>query len=318
MEDIEKNIIAAKSFVFDNNCIDKNYSKVWFGSTENIQEYFELLKWEQVKKVLTVCSSGDHILNLVNRDVFEIDTFDINPLTFPYLNLRMALILSFDYEDYFSFFDKLSIASRSESQEYEIFLRIKPFILPPYDFFWEELYRENSLRNKHNSMQPGLLGRICMHYIPDCTSKLRNRWLYNQNEYEKTKQNLQKCNISFKCLNVLDITQNFLGEYDRILLSNIADYLQAPFIDFDNKKFDAFIRNELATILNANGEILAAYIYHFIDNGEFRGVHFKNGCDSNYSIFKNNYQILEISNIDDYGSKEYRSKDAVLVYKKNS
>lgn len=42
------------------------------------------MNWGQTKKVLTVCSSGDHILNLINKGVTEIDTFDINALTFPY------------------------------------------------------------------------------------------------------------------------------------------------------------------------------------------------------------------------------------------
>ena len=72
MKDIEKSIIAAKKIVFDDKCFDPKYSKVWYGTTENIKEYFELIEWEQVKKVLTVCSSGDHILNLVNKGVKEL------------------------------------------------------------------------------------------------------------------------------------------------------------------------------------------------------------------------------------------------------
>ena len=311
MENIEKSIIAAKKFVFDDKFVDQKYSKVWFGTTENIKEYFELMEWEQVKKVLTVCSSGDHILNLVNKGVIKIDSFDINPLTFPYLNLRIAFILAFDYEDYFKYFNKLSIASRSETQEYEIFSLIKSYLPVPYNFFWEELYRENLSRNKHSCIECGLLGKFCMHHIPFCTSKLRNQWMYEKSEYEKTKQNLKKCIINFKYANVLDIPHIFSERYDKILLSNIADYLHTP-----SDRFDKFVRNELASMLNINGEILAAYIYHFIDNGEYRGIHFKNSCDSNYSVFENNYQILEVSNINDFGSCEYGSKDAVLVYKK--
>ena len=311
MKDIEKSIIAAKKIVFDDKCFDPKYSKVWYGTTENIKEYFELIEWEQVKKVLTVCSSGDHILNLVNKGVMIIDSFDLNPLTFLYLNLRIAFILAFDYEDYFKYFNKLSIASRSEIQEYEIFSLIKSYLSSSLLFFWEELYRENLSRNKHSSMERGLLGKFCMHYSPFCTSKLRNQWLYEKSEYEKTKQNLKKCIINFKCANVLDIPHIFSERYDKILLSNIADYLRTP-----SDSFEKFVRNELASMLNINGEILAAYIYHFIDNGEYRGIHFKNGCDSNYSVFENNYQILEVSYIDEFGFREYGSKDAVLVYKK--
>lgn len=312
MKDIEKSIVNAKSFIFDHKCFDKKYSRVWAGATENIKEYFELMKWEEIKKALTVCSSGDHILNLVNKGVKEIDAFDINPLTFPYLNLRIAFIQAFDYKDYFKFFNKLSIASHSEIQEYEIFSIVKSYLKYPYNIFWEELFSENIKRNKHNIMEPGLLGKICKHYIPFGTSKLRNQWMYEKSEYEKTKHNLKNCTINFKCTDVLDVPNIFSKGYDKILLSNIADYLPKSTIEFDS-----FIRNELASILNTNGEILAAYIYHFIDNGERRGIHFKNSYDSNYYVFENNYQIFEVNNVDDFGSYEYASKDAVLVYKKN-
>ncbi len=311
MEDIEKSIAASKAFLFDGKVVDSRYNRVWFGATENIREYFELMNWEQVKKVLTVCSSGDHILNLINKGIPEIDSFDINPLTFPYLNLRMAFIMAFTYEDYFKFFNKLSIASRNEIQEYEIFSRIKPYLKVPYNVFWEELFHENMMKNKHNSIEPGLLGKYCRNYIPFCTSRLRNLWLYDKNAYETTKENLTKCTITFKCANLLDLPRLFSKGYDKILLSNIADYLLMSSNDFDN-----FIRTYLAPMLNTDGSILAAYIYHFIDNDKYRGLHFKNSYDCNFSPSTNEYQVFEVNNIDDFGSYEYGSKDAVLMYKK--
>ncbi len=311
MEDIKKNITAVKAFLFEHKCIDSKYSKVWAGTTENIKEYFKLMNWEQTKKVLTVCSSGDHILNLINKGITEIDTFDINPLTFPYLNLKIAFILAFDYEDYFNFFNKLCIASRSEIQEYEIFTFVKPYLETPYNFFWEELFQENIIKNKHSSIESGLLGKFCMNYIPSHTSKLRNQWIHGKNEYNKTKENLKKCTINFKCSSIENIPNNFSKEYDKILLSNIADYLHISPINFDK-----FVKNELSPMLNVNGEILTAYIYHFIDNGEYRGIHFKSNYDSNYSVFENDYQVFKVNNIDDFGTYEYGSKDAVLVYKK--
>lgn len=69
-------------------------------------------------------------------------------------------------------------------------------------------------------------------------------------------------------------------------------------------------------MLNTDGSILAAYIYHFIDNDKYRGLHFKNSYDCNFSPSTNEYQVFEVNNIDDFGSYEYGSKDAVLMYKK--
>lgn len=311
MEGIERSIEVAKSFIFDRKCVDPRCSRVWYGATESIKDYFELLEWSDAKKVLTVCSSGDHILNLVNRGIKEIDSFDTNPLTFPYFNLRLAFMLTFSYEEFFRKFDRLSIASSSERKEYELFLAVKDFIPEPYNYFWEELYSENLVRNKHDIMTPSLLGNLCMHYIPSQTSKLRNKWLSDKEEYERTRQNLEGCNISFNCCDVFDLPNVFSSNYDKILLSNISDYLGV-----DNKKFHRFISDDLASMLNENGEVLAAYVYHYIDDGDFSGVHFKKNVDGDYSVFEEDYQLFQVRNIHDYGTVEYGSKDGILVYQK--
>lgn len=151
-----------------------------------------------------------------------------------------------------------------------------------------------------------------MNFISSHTSKLRNQWICEKSEYDKTKENLKKCTINFKFSSIENIPNNFSKEYDKILLSNIADYLHISPINFDK-----FVKNGLSPMLNVNGEILAAYIYHFIDNGECRGIHFKNSYDSNYYVFENDYQVFKVNNIDDFGTYEYGSKDAVLVYKKS-
>ena len=54
-------------------------------------------------KVLTVCSSGDHVLNAVLRGCSDITTFDINKFTFYYLDLKMAAIESFSRTDFLQF-----------------------------------------------------------------------------------------------------------------------------------------------------------------------------------------------------------------------
>lgn len=95
-----------------------------------------------------------------------------------------------------------------------------------------------------------------MNFISSHTSKLRNQWICEKSEYDKTKENLKKCTINFKFSSIENIPNNFSKEYDKILLSNIADYLHISPINFDK-----FVKNGLSPMLNVNGEILAAYIY---------------------------------------------------------
>lgn len=94
MVDIEKGFNETVEFLYGDNSITPNCSNVWYGTTESIRSYFELLNWENVNKVLTVCSSGDHVLNSICYSAKYIDAFDINPLTFPYLQLKIGLILA--------------------------------------------------------------------------------------------------------------------------------------------------------------------------------------------------------------------------------
>lgn len=299
MGDIEKEIIAAKSFLFGDNSVDKRCQKVWYGATESIKDYFDQLNWEKVKKILTVCSSGDHIFNLVNKGISRIDTFDKNPLTFPYTNLRMALLLASSYDEFFKYFESLTIYSRSEQEEYEIFSMIKPFIRKPYDYFWEELYKENLEKNKHGKLKPGLLSKMCIDYSSPKRGKVQNLYLSSEEEYNITKQNLADVDITFQCADIYEISNIFEGGYDKILLSNIWNYINP----LNKRKFYDFIVNQLNPMLNTDGETLAAYLYNL-------------GALNSIAVSDSNYHLIEIParNID--GDIDNYHNHGVLVYKK--
>lgn len=315
MHSIERELEKTKSFLFDHNSLNTHYSKVWFGATETIEGYFKLLNFENVERVLTVCSSGDHIFNLVNQGIKNIDVFDNNPLTFPYFNLRMAMMLAFSYEDFSSFFRQLSIDVTDVGKEYELYSLFKSFLSSPYDYFFEDLYSFHLKQNRDPSFSSSLLLKMCHNYVPFPVAALKNQYLSNEEEYEKTKSNLKDCTIQFQCCDVFDLPQYFFQSYDKILLSNIVDYL--PFsVAVCNTNFHNFIMNNLVPMLKPNGEIMGAYIYHYIDHGHFRGIHFQNNLDTDYSVFYKNYQVIEVATIDDFSLTEYNSRDAVLLYKK--
>ena len=294
MVDIEKEINVAKSFLFEDN--SAKCQKVWYGTTESIKDYFEKLNWINVKKVLTVCSSGDHIFNLINKGVLMIDTFDINSLTFPYVMLKRALLLSSSYDNYFKNFEKLTIHSKNEQEEYDLFSMIKPFIVPPYDYFWEQLYLENITKNKHNGKGPSLLSKMYIDYHSKKVDQLRNLYLCNEQEYEKTKQNLKYSKITFQCADIFKIPHFFENGYDKIILSNIWNYIE----NWNQRTFYNYIVNQLTSMLNTNGEILAAYIYNL------------NDC---MITFDTDYDFIKVPSIDLKGNIDY-DKNAVLVYRK--
>lgn len=310
MVDIEKEIEQAKKFLFEEGDYDHSCHPVWFGTTENISGYFNLLNWEGTQRVLCVCSSGDHIFNLIYHGIKQIDIFDSNPFTFPYFNLRLGLMASFSYDEYFHYFERLGIACSNKRKEYQIFEQIENFIPFPYNIYWKELYGEQLKCQSSLS----LLAKFCWNFIPYQTNILRNSYLHNERAYEETKKLLKDCTFHFKCVDLKELPKCYRSNYDRILLSNISDYLPSPF-NKNNSKYASFIEHELSSILSDNGEIVASYIYHYIYNGQFYGIHFKNSIDNNYSVF-NNYPLFTFNHIDDFGNKEFKSEDAVLIYKK--
>ena len=312
MKNIEEEIINVKDFLFNKN-YRSNYSKVWYGTTETIREYVEVLDWKDVSRVLTVCSSGDHLFNLINQGIKKVDSFDINPLTYPYFKLRKAIMLANDYKNFYKFLGKLSIYSSSEKEEYQLFSSAKEFIDKPYDYFWEELYQENLRTNIHNITVPSLLANMCTNYIDPTTSRLRNKYYANEAEYEKTKNNLKNTEITFECTDVRNLPNVFKEKYDKIFLSNITDYFE---INTSGKDIYKYTVENLKPLLSNNGELLAAYVYNYIIDKENQGIHFKCGFNNNEKIFNENVEVITVNNIDSWNTTNSNNKDAVLVYKK--
>ena len=66
-------------------------------TNENIGAYFSKLDFKD-KSVLTVTSSGDHIINSILMGAKEVDAFDVNPLAKHYSELKIAAIKSLTFE----------------------------------------------------------------------------------------------------------------------------------------------------------------------------------------------------------------------------
>ncbi len=66
-------------------------AKLYSHTNEHVSEIVDSMG--RIDSCLTVASSGDQLLNLLTKDVYHIDTFDINQYTNYYINLRLAGIL---------------------------------------------------------------------------------------------------------------------------------------------------------------------------------------------------------------------------------
>ena len=80
----------------------ERFNSIYPFTSENIAGYMKNLNLTN-KKVLTVTGSTDHILNAVLQGATDITSFDINPLTKPYMDLKISAVKNLSYEEFIQF-----------------------------------------------------------------------------------------------------------------------------------------------------------------------------------------------------------------------
>ncbi len=82
------------------------FDKIYPFTTENIAGYMDELDLTN-KKIITVTGSGDHIINAILKGCIDITTFDINPLTKEFMELKLEKIKKLSLEEYLEYFSNL-------------------------------------------------------------------------------------------------------------------------------------------------------------------------------------------------------------------
>ncbi len=299
----------AKQIIRDNieyTKVSDLYGQVYFTTTENIKEYFRILDWSQAKRILTVCSSGDHPLNASYYGAEDIINFDINILTDYFFQFKLAAVKTYSYQEYLHYFNQLPV--NDFSTEMINYQNIRTNINLQYQFFWDYLYHDASST---------IIKKLCRIYVSPNEAINRNEYLNCKENYNQLKRNLQNCQFTFYNSHLYHIIQT-PGLYDKIFLSNINDYLIEGLAN-DNQiaytYFKTYITKFLSEMITPAGEIVASYFYDAFDIGTFRN-----------SFSATNRQILKRCLSDELieyyfpstnkrGNQPYL--DSVMIYKKS-
>ena len=219
------------------------FNSIYPFTSENIAGYMKDLDLTD-KKVITVTGSTDHILNAVLQGATEITTFDINPLTKPYMDLKISAIKNLSYED----FIKLLLFESNMNLDYNIISSLDMF--NESKMFWlEQLSKFN---NNGNELRNSSLFNT-KYFNPN--SKLWQNLYLEQSKYNLLKQQLKDANITFinASLKDLRIEDNF----DYMFLSNISDYLSLMYSKDELMEYRDLL-NEFQERVNT---IYFAYLY---------------------------------------------------------
>lgn len=249
------------------------FDKMYLYTTESIRGYLEQETYNK-SRALSVIASGDHIFDLVCDGVLNVDSFDINALSYYIFWLKASCIMSLSYEEY------LEAASRNfYTGEFEEFFKLLNKIksnLPKdvYDYFafimtFLEEYERKYFSEKNDAIT--YLYRDPNRNSVFIKKLIRDGWdlrmeallfLKSEEEYIKLQKRLEKASIEFYFADARNLPDELRQEYDIILLSNIADYIHREDQLLTVEEFKDFV-NRFYNLLNEDG-VLINYFFNIV------------------------------------------------------
>ena len=282
------------------------YQKFYSCTNENIKGYFDDINYTNREKALSVLASGDHIFNLIEKGIKDIDTFDTNYFTKYYVfGLRYAMIQKYNYSEYLKILSVLIDNNTSLEEITSIINDLLPYMDSLYRRFWGHIIEYNYILQKKYKTNLNLLNMLSLGNLDINYVITKNSYLSNEENYNNLKNNLSKTNTSYKNLDAIKIPEKYTDNYDLILLSNIPEYLGKHF--YYDYNFKDYINN-LKNMLTDDGLIFFNYIHKYSSNNITRKNLF-NYLNSN----EHNLINKEIIKVD---SDNKNIKDGVIVLRK--
>lgn len=270
----------------------ERFNSIYPFTSENIAGYMKELDLTD-KKVITVTGSTDHILNAVLQGATEITTFDINPLTKPYMDFKISALKNLSYED----FIKLLLFESNMNLDYSIISSLD--MSDESKIFWlEQLskFNNNGIELRNSSL-------FNTKYFNPYSKLWQNLYL-EKSRYNLLKQQLKDVNISFinTSLTDLKIDENF----DYMFLSNISDYLSLMYSNDALRKY----RGLLYEFQKRIDTIYFAYLYDIGNSNPRTEI---DDLKKVKEIFSN-FQQVEFKSALEGSSQD--KKDGVLILKR--
>lgn len=267
------------------------FNSIYPFTSENIAGYMKYLNLTG-KKVITVTGSTDHILNVILQGAAEITTFDINPLTKPYMDLKISALKNLSYEDFIN----LLLFESNMNLDYSIISSLD--MSDESKMFWlEQLskFDNNGIELRNSSLFN------TKYFNPN--SKLWQNLYLEKSKYNLLKQEIKDANITYINTSLKDLTVD--EHFDYMFLSNISDYLSLMYSCDILKKY----RDLLIEFQKRIDIIYFAYLYDIgnsnprteIDNlkkvkeifSYFQQVEFKSALEGSSQDKKDGILILK-------------------------
>ena len=222
------------------------FARMYAFTTEDIAGYFGKLPFADAS-VLTVCGSGDHVINAYLFGAKSVTAFDVNVFSAFITELKLAALRTFDYETFKGFLLREAGFHEPNPHALDIpmYLRLRPQLSARCADFFDAAYAKYG---------PGLRESSFFNNKFD-TNGLKissNPYLQSAESYAAAQQRTKEKTPCWIECDVADIARRVDGRHNVILLSNIADY-----VDLD--RFAEVVVAPLGARLD--GTMCAAYVY---------------------------------------------------------
>lgn len=219
------------------------FDSIYPFTTENIAAYMNSLDLTN-KKIITVTGSSDHIINAILKGCNNITTFDINPLTKHYMDLKLSAIESLTYKQFLDFL----LYDTKDSLNINIINKLDM----PSDS--KEFWIKELKKNNNDGMLLKKSELFNLKYF-DIQDKINHNLYLNEKNYDIIKKRIESVKIKFINSSVTDLVIN--EKYDYMFLSNISDYLNTF---YDGNELINY-KNLIFKFLNKIKYIYFAYLY---------------------------------------------------------
>ncbi|MBE5735765.1 MAG: DUF3419 family protein [Clostridiales bacterium] len=219
--------------------------KCYTTSNELLSAYMKRLNMMD-KRVATVGSSGDQLLNAIYYGSEDITLIDGNPYSRAFVEYKLALLKNLSYEEFKSVSgDNISM----DIFNYYTYRKISHDLSKPVRQFWDKIILEQS-RDIMDTTAYNTYVTLC-----------HPGTFYSNSDFYKFKSSynyLQKLlrdnnfNVNYICSDLRNFVHDLDGTFDTIILSNIYDYE-------DGDVFATIVRDLYDNKLNPGGKIQAHY-----------------------------------------------------------
>jgi hypothetical protein len=200
-------------------------SKVYPFTTENLAGYMKYLNLAG-KKVLSVTSSGDHILNSFYYDADDVTGFDINSLASLFAELKFNAVKKLSFEEFKRYF----FLGNPRVMNFWVYNSLREDLSTPCLDFFDNIYEEYDF-NGRRLRECKLFNKK---FEVDELRIRSNPYLSSASNFERTKTNIKDKKIVLINSNIRDLAQKLESQFDVMFLSNLTDYSQQIFPENPN------------------------------------------------------------------------------------